>query len=151
MPAFTLIELLVVIAMIVMLASLLVAALSESKENVKSLVCKNNERQIGLSYRAILSDVPNEDLCDGSVGNWLASEMGRRELAWICPAAPRVRDWARFSFGTINTAWVAGVSPRAGSYGGESSASRRPGLGPGPERRQSVAADARRRIGWESG
>src|SRR6266704_5994037 len=101
MPAFTLIELLVVIAIIVILASLLVAALSESKENVKSLVCKNNERQIGLSYRAILSDVPNEDLCDGSVGNWLASEMGRRELAWICPAAPRVRDWARFSFGTI--------------------------------------------------
>lgn len=53
--AFTLIELLVVVAVLGILAVLLTPALSQAKARAKTVLCKNNIRQVGLALHQYLA------------------------------------------------------------------------------------------------
>jgi prepilin-type N-terminal cleavage/methylation domain-containing protein/prepilin-type processing-associated H-X9-DG protein len=111
-PAFTLMELLVVIAIIGLLAALLLPALSHAKQRVCATVCSSNERQINLSYRLRWDD--SGRLSGPETDDWLLQEGGRKELGWICPSAPVIRDPDPFevdwdgrtmTLGRVRSAW----------------------------------------------
>ena len=55
-PAFTVIELLVVVAVIAILASLAHLGLSRAKSQVRSTLCKNNLRHLGMAVQSFAAD-----------------------------------------------------------------------------------------------
>ena len=98
---FTLIELLVVIAIIVLLAALLLPALSRAKANAQSIKCRSNLHQVGLALQMYVSD--NSDsypfLLDG-LAVWTdklaayLSVVSTNDTRFTCPAFKAViRSW----------------------------------------------------------
>jgi prepilin-type N-terminal cleavage/methylation domain-containing protein/prepilin-type processing-associated H-X9-DG protein len=105
---FTLIELLIVIAIIAILASLILPAISSAKAKARAAYCKNNLRQIQITYQVNVDN--NSDYFGGFGGvghslynaqeleTWYDSgdrplmEFWAHEYAakpeWICPSAP---------------------------------------------------------------
>ncbi len=95
--AFTLIELLVVIAVIAVLASLLIPAISNSRERGKVVYCANNMSQLGKALVAYLD--ANRDTFPPATVNesesvWdlaLLPYLGNATNVFACPSDPYLR------------------------------------------------------------
>ncbi|HEY3853634.1 MAG TPA: prepilin-type N-terminal cleavage/methylation domain-containing protein [Verrucomicrobiae bacterium] len=131
---FTLIELLVVIAVIAILAALLLPALSQSKMEAESTVCKSNLRQLALAMTLYAED---NNSAYPSTGGWYqwpaefqpylkspwpdstfknvngnpAGYLGAPESVWACPTYNRLQG--AFSGITGDEGWAYG----RGAYG----------------------------------
>ena len=93
-------------------------ALSKARDKARAVVCVNNQKQIGLIYRAALDHDSLEDLIvvspdpqsPGRVGGSFGPQFARSRL-WLCPSAsaPSTRPFNySFQLGTVEAPWSFG-------------------------------------------
>ena len=76
---FTVIELLTVIAIISVLASILLPALSKSRDRAQAIICLNNNKQLVLAWHLYASD--NEERLPYNLG--MVGTSFRTDLNWV--------------------------------------------------------------------
>ena len=122
------------IVVLAVLAAMLLPAFSAARNKARDLQCRNNARQINLSYHVRITDGGGNRLDGPEVVEWQVREFGCKELGWVCPLAPaRVEPgWinnGNFLAGGVFAAWedpgwlqdggnqpLFGPNLRSGSY-----------------------------------
>lgn len=131
--AFTLVELLVVIAIISILAALLLPALSRAKNKARSAQCISNLKQWGVAWEIYADDsngrfTPGFDGGDlNARGEWiktLKSAYNKKPELLLCPTTKRQRrkDGDPRKESNQPEEQVPFFDPRAGQYGGPTTA-----------------------------
>ena len=86
---FTLLEMLIVIAIIGILASLLLPSLSKAREASKSVVCKNNLKQMGhFSYNLVQmgsENIANKNRVSFKAGQLFPARFDTKHINWDTP------------------------------------------------------------------
>ena len=90
--AFTLIELLVVIAIIGILAALLLAVLSASKQRAWTIQCNSNLRQIGLGMTMFADDANGLFPESGAVILWDQIDPTTQKQSWMQQIVPYTKS-----------------------------------------------------------
>ena len=116
---FTILELLVVLSIIIILASILLPALSNARKSVKRIACLNNLKQIGLYWGMYLSDYSENFPYYGStialpsysstLMNYLGqnTSQSKRPKEYLCPSdLIRLYNYSygmNYTFGTADS------------------------------------------------
>lgn len=85
---FTLMELLVVIAIIALLLSILLPALTRTKDLAKSVICKTRQRDIGMAINIYISENNGNLMASWPVGDELESGRHVSYYHWFSRLAP---------------------------------------------------------------
>lgn len=130
---FTLIELLVVVAIIAVIASMLLPALSSSRQKARQASCANNQRQLMLAFQLYTSENDGRapliggDFNGHGVNYWntLPPYMGgpayedmteaTMPLSVRCPSA--LPEWGKWNY-SVPYGWFSGLQTGSGNGGG---------------------------------
>lgn len=112
---FSLAEALVAVGTIVVLAGLLLPAVSRARSSARQAVCLAQVRQLGQAYTAYLIESDRQGFAfdfspESSWVTVLRARMGVSDPLYRCPSAAEQAD----DFGTASSSWTLGLRPPSG-------------------------------------